>query len=518
MRVLIADFDRSRSQALGDACLARGYVVDRVRHGAAALETALDRVPGTVVCPIDLPVIDGVRLSEILRGNPRLRHASFVFLVKDELDAPMAMDPRDSVVVSPWLREDVLEHISLVADRNERFGDLRPESEIEGKLSQISVIDLLQMFQMNHKTGAVRIFRSSSQGTGTIQVRSGQVIDAWIPLPDGTSVVGEKALFRMLSWRDGRFEFVPEAVPEGGRIQQPSRALLLEGMRQMDEWQKLRADLPDRDARIHLRVAREEVPAHDHPLTREVLDAVEAYRRVGEILDHCAFPDYQILRVLHDLLGRDVLSHEPLHGQAAGVASGGEGMFSAPQTRRLREWAASLGPRQSQVIKILAVSAQRDVTRAFHAALRECADFMSEPRLMSEPDRIGGLGTLGHFSIGDGVSVRIVSVPAGESYAPIWDVAAHGMLGAVVLPSGPYGPALEETEALFQRLQAGPGGPIVHLILGSDAASALSSETHERLAELAGGGVFVLPTAGPGAASRADRLDVLRNAFARLVP
>jgi CheY-like chemotaxis protein len=513
MRVLIADFDPSRSQVLSDACLARGYVVDRVRHGAAALETALDRVPGTVVCPIDLPVIDGVRLSEILRGNPRLRHASFVFLVKDELDAPMAMDPRDSVVVSPWLREDVLEHISLVADRNERFGGLRPESEIEGKLSQISVVDLLQMFQMNQKTGVVRIFRTGSQGSGTIQVRRGQVNDAWIPLPDGSSVVGEKALYRMLSWRDGRFEFVPEAVPEGGRIHQPSRALLLEGMRQMDEWQRLSADLPDRDARIFLAVPRESVPAHDHPLTREVLDAVEAYRRVGEILDHCAFPDYQVLRVLHDLLGREALSHERLEGTAAGVAAGGEGMFSAPQTRRLREWAASLGPRQSAVIKMLAVSAQRDVMRAFHKALRECADFMSEPRLMSEPDRIGGLGTLGHLSIGEGVSVRIVGVPAGETYAPVWDVASHGMLGAVVLPSGPYGPALEETEAIFQRLQSGPCARVVHLILGPNSGSELSRETHDRLAELAGGGVFVLPEG-----SRGERLEVLRNAFARLVP
>jgi len=513
MRILIADFDAGRSQALGDACLARGYVVDRVRHGAAALETALDRVPGAVVCPIDLPVIDAVRLSEILRGNPRLRHASFVFLVKDELDAPMAMDPRDSVVVSPWLCEDVLEHIDLVSDRSERFGDLRPESEIEGKLSQISVVDLLQMFQMNRKTGVVRIFRSGSPGGGTIQVCLGQVVDALIPLSDGSSVVGEKALYRMLRWRDGRFEFAPEAVSEGGRIRHPSRTLLLEGMRQMDEWQKLRADLPDRDARIHLVVPREEVPARDHPLTCEVLDAVEAYRRVGEILDHCPFPDYQVLRVLQDLLRRELLVHEPVDGSLPGAAVGGDGMFSAAQSRRLREWAASLGPRQSSVVKVLALSAKRDVMRAFYAALRECADFMSEPRLMSEPDRIGGLGTLGHFSIGEGVSLRVVSVPAGEAYASAWDVAAHGMLGAVVLPSGPYGPALEETEAIFQRLQAARGCPIVHLILGPDSDSALPSKTRGRLAELAGGGVFVLPEG-----AREDRLAVLRSAFARLVP
>ena len=37
MRVLIADFDRSRAGRHTEACAARGYVVDRVEHGAAAL-------------------------------------------------------------------------------------------------------------------------------------------------------------------------------------------------------------------------------------------------------------------------------------------------------------------------------------------------------------------------------------------------------------------------------------------------------------------------------------------------
>ena len=511
MRVLIADFDRARSRTVADACQARGYVVDRVRHGAAALELALERVPGVVVCPIDLPVIDAVRLSEILRGNPRLRHASFVFMVKDELDAPMAMDPRDSVVVAPWLLEDVLANIDSVAERNQRFGDIRPESEIEGKLSQISVVDLLQMFQMNQRTGTIRIFRSGSQGGGTALVRRGQVSDAWIPLLDGSSVGGEKALYRMLSWREGRFEFVPEFVPEGGRINQPTRALLLEGMRQMDEWQKLRGDLPDRDARLSLAIARELIPAHDQPLTRNVLDAVEAYRRVGEVVDHCPFPDYQVLRVLHDLLAREALVHESCTAVAEGVAAAGEGVFSPVQLRHLREWAASLGPRQSAVVKILAVAANRDVMRSFHRALRSCADFMSDPRLVSAPERIGGMGTLGHFALGEGLSARMVAVPAGPEYAPLWDVAAHGMLGAIMLPSGAYGPELEETEAAFQRLQEFEAGAIVHAIVADDDAR--SDDTRSPLSELAGGGVFVLP-ADPGE----EQLAVLRNLFARLVP
>ena len=325
-------------------------------------------------------------------------------------------------------------------------------------------------------------------------------------------MVGEKALYRMLAWREGRFEFVPEPVSDGGRINQPSRVLLLEGMRQMDEWQRLRADLPDRDACLRLVIPREEIAAHDHPLTRDVLDAVEAYRRVGEVLDHCAFPDYQVLRVLHHLIAREALIHEGAGALSSGVVSAGEGIFSASQMRRLREWAASLGPRQSTVIKLLVVSAKRELVRSFYAALRACGDFMSEPSLLSEPERIGGLGTLGHFSVGEGVSVRVVSVPAGEEYAPVWGVASHGMLGGVLLPSGAYGPALEETEAVFQQLQRHGSASLVHLIQG-DSSGPLPGP----LGELAGGSVFVLPDVDADAGEDARRA-VLRDAFARLVP
>jgi CheY-like chemotaxis protein len=512
MRVLIADFDRARSRAVAEACQAQGFAVDRARHGAAALETALDRVPSAVVCPIDLPVIDAVRLAEILRGNPRLRHASFVFLVKDELDAPMAMDPRDSVVVSPWLIEDVIANINAVAERSERFGDGKPESEIEGKLSQISVVDLLQMFQMNQRTGTIRIFRTGSHGGGTVLVRNGQVSDAWIPLADGSNVCGEKALYRLLSWHEGRFEFVPEAVSDGGRITQPTRALLLEGMRQIDEWQKLSGDLPERETRLSLVVARDRIPNHDHPLTRDVLDAVEAYRRVGEVVDHCAFPDYQVLRVLYDLLARQALVHEATHPAAEGVSTG-EGVFSSAQLRRLREWAASLGPRQSAVVKILVVAANRGAMVAFHRALRSCGDFMSEPRLVSEPERIGGLGTLGHFVLGEGLNARVIGVPAGPKHAPLWDVAAYGALGAVILPTDAYGPGLEETEAAFQRLQDLDTRAIVHVIVADEETGSDDPDGDDTLGELAGGGVFVLPS-NPGE----EQIAVLRNLFARLVP
>ena len=77
MRSLIADGDQLRAKTIAEACIGRDYQVDRSKHGAEALELALELLPDVVICPLDLAVIDAVHLSGILRSNPRTQGARF---------------------------------------------------------------------------------------------------------------------------------------------------------------------------------------------------------------------------------------------------------------------------------------------------------------------------------------------------------------------------------------------------------------------------------------------------------
>jgi hypothetical protein len=87
------------------------------------------------------------------------------------------------------------------------------------------------------------------------------------------------------------------------------------------------------------------------------------------------------------------------------------------------------------------------------------------------------------------------------------------MLGAIILPSSPYGAGLEATEAVFARLRERHPGWVLHLLLADSETLSLEEDAREKLDSLEGGTVFVLPAApSPG------RLAVLRNLFARLVP
>lgn len=511
MRALIADHDAARAKAVTDACLARDLSVERAGHGAAALEKALERIPDVVICPIDLPVIDGIRLAEILRGNPRTRGASFVFLVHDELDAPISMDSRDSTVVAPWHEEEILDHIDAILERAARFGEIRSNSEIEGKLSQISIADLLQIFQMNARSGTLRISREGSSGSGSILVHRGNVVDASVPLVDGTVITGEKALYRILVWREGRFEFLPGEVASSGHIQKPVRMLLMEGMRQKDEWDKLRTELPGLDVRLCLAQPQEQIQTEDHPLTREVVDAIVSRGRLGEIVDHCSYPDYQVGRAVLDLIARGTVEIDVQRGSAE-TTPGADGscILSASQVRRVREWVSAQRPRQGPVVKLLVASADARMARDFVDVLRRSADFVADLRVQ-QSERSGGLVSLGHFLLGDGLVLRLIHVPANEVYRPLWGVAAYGMLGAVVLPSGPFGTVLEATEGVLADLES-IGASVVQLFQPA-LSGALSPEAREQLVHLGAGSVFVLP-AGPSEA----QLETLRRLFVRLLP
>jgi CheY-like chemotaxis protein len=500
VRTLIADDDHARAKGIAEACIARGLVVENASHGAAALEMALERVPDMVICPIELPIIDAIRLAEILRGNPRTRGVGFVFLVEDEFDAPIAMDPRDVTVPSPWLVEDVLHHVDAALERNTRFGSSHSDSEISGKLTQISLADLLQIFQMNRKTGALRVVHTSGKRSGAVLVRGGQVIDATIPLADGTAITREKALYRMLTWRDGRFEFLPGDSPGAPRIQAPSRTLLLEGMRQKDELERNRGDLPAGISRLRVLAKPEEITAISHAGVREMIGAVGTYQRVSEIVDHCRLPDYQVLCALSDLLGRGILAVERPSGLSEeGLAEGEGKIFSELEVRRLREWSSAVRPRGGSVIKVPVLCGDRTLLEDFRAALAESDDFSPDPRMAREPRPAGNLG---HFPLGDGLSLRLIALPAEASYAPLLEVIGYGMLGAIVLSAR----ACEEDRQRIESELSGlmpPSGAVLHL--------AREEAGEER--ELAAPSVSVLPRA-----TGRERLEFLRGLFARLLP
>jgi CheY-like chemotaxis protein len=513
-RVLVADGNAERGREIGAACSARGLTCQVTTHGSAALEAALADVPDVVVCQLALPLIDGPQLDAILRANPRTQEIDVLFVG----DHPGDAERRDlgAEVVAPPCDPDALAGrlLDRLAQRGGAAGRLHEDDQdggVEGQLAQLPLADLLQLFHVSRKTGTVELVRGGGgarRQVGRVLLRGGDVVAASVG-----SCRGEKALFRLLAWDRGSFSFRSEPSEAEPNLHKPTRALLREGLRQLREWQRLAVDLPPMSASVTLVVPRSALPNVIHPLTQEVLVVLDLYSRVQDVVDHCSYPDYQVLRTLHTLVQRGMveLHREP---EAARLARDVH-LFSPARTARLREWLeldrpGGGAPRDA---KLLLVAADPSATRDFAQLLRRLPGVELEAGVESGGIAADDLLPLGRVAVDPEVGIELIHVPAHERFAPVWPAAAHGALATLLLLSGPVGAAVAAVRGAARALGALPRARVFHLLLLDKGQRVCPDDLHDNLAIVDDGSLFLIPAESPEKAAV-----LLREMFGRILP
>ena len=174
----------------------------------------------------------------------------------------------------------------------------------------MQVPDLVDFFNSNRKSG-VLILVSPGRGEGRVYLREGHLYFAAIDRKaDATSTdTGSnqatpaplKCFYRLLTWPEGEFRFYTTAsLPSfDNEIQDETRNLLLEGVRQWDELKKFEGHLPSVDQNLELK--KPLIPRLSD-LSAEALDTLQIAmneRGVQDILDRSDATD---LETFQDLL------------------------------------------------------------------------------------------------------------------------------------------------------------------------------------------------------------------------
>jgi hypothetical protein len=112
---------------------------------------------------------------------------------------------------------------------------------LAGSLRDLSLIDLIQLFQNGRKTGVLWLEDGSEQGA--VYVRAGYLIDAALLGGPARQVIAsaDDAMLRLLQWEDASFTFQPDSsldrrparmvhdhrwlILEAGRLREPSREI-----------------------------------------------------------------------------------------------------------------------------------------------------------------------------------------------------------------------------------------------------------------------------------------------------
>ncbi len=510
--ILIADGNRTRAQRIGEACGARGLATAFAVQGAEALETALADVPDVVIAPTDLPLIDARKLAEILRANPRTQEVRFLFLGRDA--AAIETGLFDEVLPPSTDPEDVAMRVEAMLAQRARFDEVEREAgadhEVQGTLSQIPLTDILQLFHMNRRTGVLELSRREPGGRherGVLWIRDGNLLQASCGRAEG-----EKAMFRLLAWREGSFAFSPNRPAGAARILTPTRALLLEGMRQLDEWDRLRGTLPPLDAQVVLTMKKSDLPSGVHPLTQEVLLLLEIHDLVRDVVDHCSHPDYQVLRTLQTLADRGIVQ---IRRDPDRPGERGGALFTPHQLRRLRDWLGAGRPRGHPVrdAKVLLVSPDPAGTRDFVRLLAGLPGMTLAPEF--ERGRFSGedVAPVGRLAVGDGLGLEWLHVPTEPRLAPVWPLAAHGALGALLVVPGADREAEAAVAPLAEALRQRPRARIFHVRLLRKGERLAAEEIQGRLSLLDEASLFLVQLE-----SGKDPVTLLRTMLARVMP
>lgn len=112
---------------------------------------------------------------------------------------------------------------------------------MSGVIEEIPLPDLLQLLSTSRKSGVLSV--GAPGQVGRIYLRKGQIYFAAIN--DDFTVSPQKAIYRMLTWTTGTFELEPSVEMQVmEEIQESTEALLMEGVRQLDEFRNLQRFLP----------------------------------------------------------------------------------------------------------------------------------------------------------------------------------------------------------------------------------------------------------------------------------
>jgi CheY-like chemotaxis protein len=502
--VLIADSDVQRAERMAAACSARGIHVEIASHGARALEIALAELPVAIVAQLDLPLIEGTRLAEILRANPRTRAIGILFIADERQLAPGTTAA--GRVIPGSADPDTIVHFVealLLKRRPRRKGEpAEPLGGIEGELAQLALAELVELFHVNRKTGRILLERGPvrRREMGEVVLHDGEVAHAATG-----QVEGEKALYRLFGWDRGRFRFVPNEAPGPKTVERPTRALLREGRRQAAEWDRLVEELPPQHTRVSLVVSRGDLPNVLHPLTQEVLLVLEMTDRVEEVLDRCGFPDYQVLRTLTTLLRRGLIQLRHDSGDEAPRV--GPAVLAPAFTTRLREHIDRQRPGLDAKVLAMACAAEAGHTLSALIGRLPGAD---------PPRRTTGaraIETLGRLVVEEDAAIEWIAAPAARRFSAIWPLAAHGALAVVFVHAGDLDTSVQTLRPAIEGMRAVPRIRTLHALLADKPAEPAAGALCESLSLFDERSVVEVPIGAPERADEALR-ELLRRVLA----
>lgn len=306
LKVLIAESDVNVIDKLKEIIEEKGVQLFVARDGVLALQSALQERPDLIILSLELPLIDGAKLSQIIRTNPKTESIPLLYLNEKTIQLNHFRRGYDYFVIKPFNPHEFKKIFEDMRKKILSTEGIRRKEDFSGTLKQMGIPDIIQILSLNQRTGNLYITsENEKKKEAIVALKEGKIINAKID--KATSV---KAFYRILNIQEGYFKFIPSDPELPEEIKESTDSLLMEGLRQNDELKELIKIFPQERFKIILAVKVNQIEKGLRPKTLEVLSSLEVFTDLNEILNNLSMPDYEIIKILLALKEKGIITIE----------------------------------------------------------------------------------------------------------------------------------------------------------------------------------------------------------------
>ncbi len=331
-QLLLVDGDPRSIRVLEVSLRKAGFSVTTALDGTDALAKLEVSPPDLLITETRLTTLDGYGLVRKLKDRPEWAQIPVLFLasqrsIEDKIRG-LELGVEDYLTKPIFVRE-LITRINLIFARRTQEGiaTRAPMSggrtRFAGLLADMGVVDLLQTFEVSRKSGIVNLENLETLAQAKVYFRDGKLVDAMM-WPRGAEpamgerkaghLIGEEAVYRTFIWSEGSFQVEFCKVDVEDVIEATTQGVLMEGMRRLDEWQRLLEVLPPLETVFE--VDSEELLNRLSEIPDElngILRLFDGKRNLMQVVDASPFEDLSTLSTISKLYFEGLLVQRSDH-------------------------------------------------------------------------------------------------------------------------------------------------------------------------------------------------------------
>jgi CheY-like chemotaxis protein len=243
-RILIVDDDEWILRMVSTVLRNEKYEVLTASDGEEGLATAVGTRPDLIILDVMMPKMDGWTFIKQVRSMPDFAFVPVLFLTALDSSKDRVHGFRlgaDDYLPKPFQAEELVVRVATALRRRTAMETglrtqagfaARGRAGFHGRLEQVGLPSLLTMLDLERKSGVMELNRPDSDEKGRIFLHEGVVVHSNL---DGSPLKDKDAVYYLLSWSGGNFEFTECHVEMSDQVNLPTMHLLMEGARRLDE-------------------------------------------------------------------------------------------------------------------------------------------------------------------------------------------------------------------------------------------------------------------------------------------